>query len=111
MKGNGTSFAGPRQELFGLRRGGVADLLASQAKLSRVATGLDKTSEKLGGIKGLAAGPDGILYAVRRWCPSAHSRSIASVQSGSAPRLRTPRPSDGHSRRPLGATAAGNIAS
>ena len=32
-------------------------------KLSRVVTGLDKTSEKLGGIKGLAVGPDGALYA------------------------------------------------
>ena len=31
--------------------------LTPDGKLSRVATGLDKTSEKLGGIKGLAAGP------------------------------------------------------
>jgi sugar lactone lactonase YvrE len=36
--------------------------LTSDGKLSRVATDLDKTSEKLGGIKGLAAGPDGVLY-------------------------------------------------
>jgi sugar lactone lactonase YvrE len=36
--------------------------LTPDGKLSRVATGLDKTSEKLGGIKGLAAGPDGALY-------------------------------------------------
>jgi sugar lactone lactonase YvrE len=37
--------------------------LTPDGKLSRVATGLDKTSEKLGGIKGLAVGPDGALYA------------------------------------------------
>jgi sugar lactone lactonase YvrE len=36
--------------------------LTPDGKLSRVASGLDKTSEKLGGIKGLAAGPDGALY-------------------------------------------------
>ena len=33
--------------------------LTPEGKVSRVATGLDKTSEKLGGIKGLAAGPNG----------------------------------------------------
>ena len=37
--------------------------LTPDGKLSRVVTGLDKTSEKLGGIKGLAVGPDGALYA------------------------------------------------
>ena len=36
--------------------------LTPDGKLSRVAAGLDKTSEKLGGIKGLAAGPDGSFY-------------------------------------------------
>ena len=36
--------------------------LTPDGTLSRVAAGLDKTSEKLGGIKGLAAGPDGALY-------------------------------------------------
>ena len=36
--------------------------LTPDGKLSRVAAGLDKISEKLGGIKGLAAGPDGSLY-------------------------------------------------
>src|SRR5215813_10881057 len=33
--------------------------LTPDGKLSRVAADLDKTSEKLGGIKGLAVGPDG----------------------------------------------------
>ena len=37
--------------------------LTPDGKLSRVAAGLDQLSEKLGGIKGLAAGPDGALYA------------------------------------------------
>jgi len=36
--------------------------LTPDGKLSRVAADLDKTSEKLGGIKGLAVGPDGSLY-------------------------------------------------
>ena len=36
--------------------------LTPDGKLSRVAAGLDKTSEKLGGIKGLASGPDGSFY-------------------------------------------------
>jgi sugar lactone lactonase YvrE len=36
--------------------------LTPDGKLSRAVIGLDKTSEKLGGIKGLAAGPDGSLY-------------------------------------------------
>ena len=36
--------------------------LTPEGKLSRVAADLDKTSEKLGGIKGLATGPDGSLY-------------------------------------------------
>jgi len=36
--------------------------LAPDGTLSRVAAGLDTTSERLGGIKGLAAGPDGALY-------------------------------------------------
>jgi sugar lactone lactonase YvrE len=36
--------------------------LRPDGKLSRVAADLDKTSEKLGGIKGLAVGPDGSLY-------------------------------------------------
>ena len=36
--------------------------LTADGKLDRVATDLAKTSEKLGGIKGLAAGPDGALY-------------------------------------------------
>jgi sugar lactone lactonase YvrE len=36
--------------------------LTPDGKLSRVAADLDKTSEKLGGIKGLASGPDGSLY-------------------------------------------------
>ena len=36
--------------------------LTPDGKYSRVATGLDKPSEKLGGIKGMAAGPDGVLY-------------------------------------------------
>jgi hypothetical protein len=36
--------------------------LTPNGKLNRVASGLDKTSEKLGGIKGLAAGLDGALY-------------------------------------------------
>jgi sugar lactone lactonase YvrE len=36
--------------------------LTPDGKLDRVATDLAKTSEKLGGIKGLAAGPDGALY-------------------------------------------------
>jgi sugar lactone lactonase YvrE len=37
--------------------------LTPEGKLSRVAAGLHQISEKLGGIKGLAAGPDGTLYA------------------------------------------------
>jgi len=36
--------------------------LAPDGKLTQVAAGLDRISEKLGGIKGLAAGPDGALY-------------------------------------------------
>jgi sugar lactone lactonase YvrE len=36
--------------------------LTPDGKLSRVATDLDKTAEKFGGIKGLAAGPDDSLY-------------------------------------------------
>jgi sugar lactone lactonase YvrE len=36
--------------------------LAPDGTLRRVAGGLDTTSERLGGIKGLAAGPDGALY-------------------------------------------------
>lgn len=36
--------------------------LTPDGKLSRVAAELEKTSEKLGGIKGLAVGPDGCLY-------------------------------------------------
>jgi hypothetical protein len=36
--------------------------LTPDGKLDRLATDLAKTSEKLGGIKGLAAGPDGGLY-------------------------------------------------
>jgi hypothetical protein len=36
--------------------------LTPDGKLDRIATDLAKTSEKLGGIKGLAAGPDGVLY-------------------------------------------------
>jgi hypothetical protein len=37
--------------------------LTPDGKPSRVAAGLGELSEKLGGIKGLAAGPDGALYA------------------------------------------------
>jgi sugar lactone lactonase YvrE len=36
--------------------------LTPDGKLSRVAADLDKTSEKLGGIKGMAVGPDDSLY-------------------------------------------------
>jgi sugar lactone lactonase YvrE len=36
--------------------------LAPDGTLSRVAADLDKTTKKLGGIKGLAVGPDGSLY-------------------------------------------------
>jgi DNA-binding beta-propeller fold protein YncE len=36
--------------------------LTPDGKLDRVVTDLAKTSEKLGGIKGLATGPDGALY-------------------------------------------------
>jgi hypothetical protein len=37
--------------------------LTPDGRLSRVAAGLARTSEKLGGIKGLAVGPGGALYA------------------------------------------------
>jgi sugar lactone lactonase YvrE len=40
--------------------------LTPNGKLSRVANDLDKTSEKLGGIRGLAAGKDGMLYVSYR---------------------------------------------
>jgi sugar lactone lactonase YvrE len=42
--------------------------ISPEGKLSVLAPGLNDTVEKLGGITGLAAGPDGFLYAA---CPSA----------------------------------------
>jgi hypothetical protein len=44
-------------------------------KLSRVALGLATRSEKLGGIKGLATGPEGALYAS---CP----KSVLKITTG-----------------------------
>jgi hypothetical protein len=42
--------------------------LSPDGKVTLVAPGLKETADKLGGIKGLASGPDGCLYAA---CPSA----------------------------------------
>src|SRR5437764_15232100 len=42
--------------------------LSPAGKVTLLAPDLKRTTEKLGGIKGLASGPDGCLYAA---CPSA----------------------------------------
>jgi sugar lactone lactonase YvrE len=70
--------------------------LTPDGTLSRVAAGLTKTSEKLGGIKGLAVGPGGALYA-------SYPRAVLKITTdGTATTLADPVVTGGETDRPEG---------